>query len=71
MIDSHCHLFFDELKNNIEFIIQNAKKNNITAILSINTNKEDFLNHYNLLKKYKSIYLSSGVHPQNISKNKA
>ena len=46
MIDSHCHLFFDNLSNNIETIIQNAIKNQVSAILSINTNPDDFLAHY-------------------------
>ena len=29
MIDSHCHLDFDTLKNNISIIINNAKTNGI------------------------------------------
>ena len=69
MIDSHCHLYFDWLKENFSEIILNAKKNNITSILSINTNPEDFFNHYELIKKYKSLYISYGLHPANISNN--
>ena len=57
MIDSHCHLYFKTIKNNFEDIIQRAKKNNIKAILSINTTPEDFENHLNLIRKYKSLFL--------------
>ena len=63
MIDSHCHLNFKSISNNIEQIIQNSKNNNVTSILSINTNPNDFDQHFNLIKKYKGIYLSYGLHP--------
>ena len=60
MIDSHCHLNFDSLQSNIKQVIKNAKDNNITSILSINTIPEDFLNHYNLIKNFQSIFISYG-----------
>ena len=69
MIDSHCHLFFDSIKNNIKDIIERSIDNNINAILSINTKIEDFEDHYELLKKYKSVFISVGQHPENVSNN--
>ena len=66
MIDSHCHLNFKKLSENFENIINNSKKNNITSILSINTNPEDFEDHLNLIKNYNSIYLSYGLHPSDV-----
>jgi len=67
MIDSHCHLNFDIFKNNFSEIINKAKKNNITSILTINTKIEDFEYHYSLIKNYKSIYISTGVHPEHVN----
>ena len=69
MIDSHCHLFFDSLKNNLPILIQRAINNNITALLSINTKMEDFESHYKLINKYKSIFISCGQHPENVINN--
>ena len=66
MIDSHCHLNFKKLSENFENIINNSKKNNISSILSINTNPEDFQDHLNLIKNYNSIYLSYGLHPRDV-----
>ncbi len=63
MIDSHCHLNFDNLANNIEQIIYNSKKNDITSILSINTNPTNFEDHLKLIKKFQGIYISYGLHP--------
>ena len=67
MIDSHCHLNFKDIKNNLPNIILNAKKNNISAILSINTDPNEFLEHYQLIESYQSIYISYGLHPSNVS----
>ena len=67
MIDSHCHLNFNSLKNNIDSVIDNAKKNNITSLLTINTDPNEFDIHYNLIKKYKSIFISYGLHPESVS----
>ncbi len=69
MIDSHCHLNLDIFKKKFSKIIDKAKKNNITSILTINTKIEDFHEHYNLIKDYKSIYISCGVHPEYIQAN--
>ena len=69
MIDSHCHLNFNSIKNNISNIVNNAKNNKITAILSINTNPNEFLEHYNLINSYKSVFITYGLHPENVSKN--
>ena len=67
MIDSHCHLFFDNIKKNLTSIIDNAKNNNITSILSINTDPFEFTNHYELIKDIKGIYISYGLHPEKIT----
>ena len=67
MIDSHCHLNFDSLSINIDTIIDNAITNNIKSILSINTNPADFEHHYKIIKKFKSIFISYGLHPEHVS----
>ena len=35
IIDSHCHLDYEPLINNINSVLLNAKKNNITNLLTI------------------------------------
>ena len=67
MIDSHCHLNFDSLTNDLISIIQRAKENNITAILTINTNPEEFKSHYQLIKKHQSLFITYGLHPGNVN----
>ena len=67
MIDSHCHLNFDSLNNNFNSIIKRARDNNITAILSINTNPNEFDSHYQLIKKHQSLFITYGLHPGNVN----
>ncbi|OUW95131.1 MAG: hypothetical protein CBD97_03365, partial [Pelagibacteraceae bacterium TMED237] len=69
MIDSHCHLNFDNIANNIEGIVKNSKKNNVTSILSINTNPKNFEEHLKLINKFNGIYISYGFHPCEITSN--
>ena len=47
--------------------MERCKENNITHLLSINTKPQDFINHLNLIKPYNNIYISYGIHPQEIN----
>ena len=67
MIDSHCHLDFPSLKDNFNNIINNSIKNNIETILTINTDPKKFKEHLNLINKFKNIYISYGLHPDNVN----
>ena len=67
MIDSHCHLNFESLSKDLPNIMERCKENNITHLLSINTKPQDFINHLNLIKAYNNIYISYGIHPQEIN----
>ena len=67
MIDSHCHLNFENIKNNMENIISIAIDNNITSILSINTDPDNFDEHYELILKYKSLFITYGLHPEYVT----
>ena len=67
MIDSHCHLNFPSIKKNINEIIINSQNNKINTILSINTNPDEFDDHLNLINNYEFVYLSYGLHPENVN----
>ena len=68
-VDSHAHLDFKDLKQNLSKIINNAIENKISSILSICTKIDQFENLLNLINNYNSIWSSIGEHPCNISKN--
>jgi len=63
LIDSHCHLDFPDLANNIDEILENMKKNEVTHALCVSVNLEDFPRLLLLAESYPNLYASVGVHP--------
>ncbi|MBL78734.1 MAG: DNAase [Nitrosomonadaceae bacterium] len=63
LIDSHCHLDFPDLANNIDKILQNMEENNVTHALCVSVNLEDFPKVLMLAEKHLNLFASVGVHP--------
>ena len=63
IIDSHCHLDYEPLINNINSVLLNAKKNNITNLLTIGTSLESSKKVLEIVEKYENIYGAIGIHP--------
>ena len=66
MIDSHCHLNFPNLSNDIENVINRCKVNGVKKLLTINTNPKYFQDHLSLIEKYENIFIAYGIHPQEV-----
>lgn len=62
-IDSHCHLNFPELANNIEQLIENMKQNGVTHALCVSVNFESLPQILEITEQYENLYASVGVHP--------
>jgi TatD DNase family protein len=69
IIDSHCHLDYDPLVNNIDQVLLNAKKNNISQLLTIGTGLESSKKVLEIVEKYENIYGAIGIHPNSTSNN--
>tara|TARA_X000001036_G_scaffold252190_1_gene234761 strand:+ start:181 stop:939 length:759 start_codon:yes stop_codon:yes gene_type:complete len=63
LVDTHCHLFFDELKNDIDGVISRANELGVTSFICVGTDISDSIESYKLAKKYKNIYSTAGIHP--------
>jgi len=63
IVDSHCHINFDELAQRLPEILQNAEDNDISHMLCVSVNLEDFPQVQSLAHKYGHIFASVGVHP--------
>ena len=68
IVDSHCHLNFDDFKDDLDDVIKNAKDKDVDYMLSISVNLEKFEEIYNLTQKYKNVWCTTGVHPNNVPK---
>jgi TatD DNase family protein len=67
LIDSHCHLDFDDFENDIDEIIKNAKDSGITAMLNAGNTIDDLENQLKISEKYPFVFSATGVHPHNAS----
>ncbi len=63
IIDSHCHLNYDPMFNNLDEVVNNAKTAGIKYLLTISTKDNEFKNILNIIKNYKFVYGTYGIHP--------
>ncbi|HEX7455578.1 MAG TPA: TatD family hydrolase [Gallionella sp.] len=62
-IDSHCHINFHELAENITEVLAKMQQNEVLAALCVSVNLADFPQVLALASQYPHIYASVGVHP--------
>ena len=63
IIDSHCHLDFDNLYNDLDNVIKRADINEVKYLLTISTNLKSFEKIKIIVEKYKNVYGTFGIHP--------
>jgi len=69
IIDSHCHLDYEPLVNNIDQVLLNAKKVNITNLLTIGTSLKSSKKVLEIVGKYPNVYGAIGIHPNSTTGN--
>jgi TatD DNase family protein len=62
-IDSHCHINFPEIANNLEEILANMRTNQVTNALCVSVDLDKFPEILALAEQHDNIYASVGVHP--------
>ena len=65
LVDSHCHLDFNDFEDDIEEIMGRAKENGVNMILNAGNNINELPNQLALSEKYPFVYAAVGVHPHN------
>lgn len=66
IIDTHAHLYYDVLKNNINSIIEKALSNNVIKIIVPAVNLQTSYIVLDLSEKYDMIYAAIGIHPTEV-----
>ncbi len=62
-IDTHCHLIFDSLKDDLPNILQQAKDSKVDIMINIATKEEQFEQNLALIAPYEHIFQVVGTHP--------
>jgi len=62
-VDSHCHINFPELAENITDVLAQMRHNEVISALCVSVNLADFPQVLALAEQHPHIYASVGVHP--------
>lgn len=63
LVDSHCHINFDPLGQNVQQVLQNARDQGVSHLLCVSVNLEDYPQVRALAHEHAHVYASVGVHP--------
>ncbi len=63
IIDSHCHLDYEPINSSLDEVIERAKKNGVTNMLTISTEDKKYPKIIEIVNKYKNVYGTYGIHP--------
>ena len=63
LVDTHCHLYFDELKNDIDGVLNRADELGVKRFICVGTNLTDSFKSFKLAQQYENIYATAGIHP--------
>ncbi len=68
IIDSHCHLDYSNLYDQLDDVVKRAEYNQVKYMLTICTTLESFEKIKLIIEKYKNIYGTFGIHPHETKK---
>ena len=68
IIDSHCHLDYSNLYDQLDDVVKRAEHNQVKYLLTICTTLESFKRIKLIVEKYKNIYGTFGIHPHESKK---
>ncbi len=66
MIDTHCHLNFKRFKNNLQDVIERAKKVGISDFIVPGTDIETSQKAVEIAQNHAGIYAAIGIHPHHV-----
>ena len=65
LVDSHCHLDYNDFADDFNEVLQHMRDNGVTAVLNAGNNIDGLDEQLALSEKYPFIYTAVGVHPHN------
>jgi TatD DNase family protein len=63
LVDSHCHLDFDDFSEELDEIIDRARARGVGRMLTISTHLDKFPGVLRIAERYDDVFCSVGVHP--------
>jgi len=63
IVDSHCHLNYKGLVENLDMVLEAARGQNVRRFLAINTRISEFDEVHAIAKAHEDVWCSIGIHP--------
>ena len=63
LIDTHAHLYYDDMYNNLDKVLDDALNNGVEKIVCIGTDLSTSKQSVDIANKYDSVYAAVGIHP--------
>ena len=63
LIDTHCHLTFEQLANDVQSVLQRSRQASVTRWITIGTDAGENKKAVDLANKFDGLYAAVGVHP--------
>jgi TatD DNase family protein len=63
LIDTHCHLTFEQLAPDIDAVLQRSRAAGVTSWITIGTDKNENNKALALAEKYDNLYAAVAIHP--------
>ena len=68
IVDSHCHLDYSHLYDQLDDVVERAEFNSVKYLLTICTTLNSFEKIKLIINKYKNIFGTFGIHPHETEK---
>lgn len=66
-VDTHCHLQFDKLAQNVEQVIKDAQRASVMKLICVGTNLTNSPKAIDYAAKYDNVWATIGIHPHDAS----
>ncbi|MBC8469160.1 MAG: TatD family hydrolase [Planctomycetes bacterium] len=63
LIDTHCHLTFEQLSDDIEAVLARSVLEDVTGWITVGTDPQQNLKAVELAGKFENMYAAVGIHP--------
>lgn len=63
IIDTHCHLYFEDFSSDLDHILEQAGEEGISSFIVPGIDFDSSMRAINLAERYPSIYAAVGIHP--------
>ena len=63
LIDTHCHLTFEQLAGDVEAVLERSREAGVTSWITVGTDTQQNQKALELAERFENMYTAVGIHP--------